>query len=290
MKNGIILLLLAELFFAIGTVIVKIVTSSTSVSAVELAFSRFSTGFVLISSYILYTGKSLKPVKPFNVYMRGFFNCIAVIFFFMGVEYSNVSKANLLNMTYPVFVTILAPVINREKTGGSTILYLGIIMSGIYLVIIPAHSASPFSDINKGDIFAILSALATGFGISFLREAGKSNDFHVIIFYLMGIGTLISGAFTALSFIIPSGRYLLYILFMAVISFTGQIFITTGYKYIDAAPGSLVSSSRIIFAMIFGVVIFSDPLTPRIAAGSIMIIVSLAGISGFFRYLKNKKG
>ena len=289
MNKGIFLLLVAEFFFALGTVIVKIVTAATPVSGIELTFFRFSTGFVIITTYILLTGKNIKPIKPFNVYMRGIFNGIAVMFFFMGVEFSNVSKANLLNMTYPVFVMVLAPFINKEKTGKSIILYLGTIMAGIYLVIIPANPVSPFSDINKGDIFALLSALTAGFGISFLREAGKTNGFHVIIFYLMGIGTLISGTLAAASFIIPSGKFLLYILFMAVISFIGQLFITMGYKYINAAPGSLVSSSRIIFAIILGVTVFSDPVTLRIITGSVIIIISLAGVNGFFRYLKNKK-
>jgi drug/metabolite transporter (DMT)-like permease len=75
---------------------------------------------------------------------------------------------------------------------------------------------------------------------------------------------------------------------MAVLSFTGQLLITVGYKYIDAAPGSLVSSSRIVFAIILGVTFFSDPMTLRIIIGSLMIIISLAGVNGFFRYLRRE--
>jgi len=288
MSNGILFLLIAELFFALGTVIVKIITSDTNITGVELAFLRFLTGFVIIGSYVSLNRKNIKPVKPFFVYMRGFFNALSVIFFFMGVQYSNVSKANLLNMTYPVFVLMLSPLINEEKTKHSIILYLTIIMAGIYLIVIPGHSVSGFSDINKGDIFALLSGITAGFGISFLREARKSNSIHVILFYLMGAGTIISGIFTANSFVIPNGIYLLYILIMAVISFIGQLLITVGYKYIDAAPGSLVSSSRIVFAIILGVTIFSDPVTLRIIIGSLMIIISLAGVNGFFRYLKKR--
>lgn len=290
MSKGIFLLLVAELFFALGTVLVKIITADTEITGVELAFLRFLAGFIIISVYVLLYKKPVKPVKPVYVYMRGFFNTLSVIFFFMGVQYSNVIKTNLLNMTYPVFVMMLAPLINREKTKNSLFIYLVIIMTGIYLIVIPGHSVSAFSGINKGDIFALLSGITAGFGISSLREARKSNSIHVILLYMFGIGTVIGGILTIGNFILPTGINLLLTLIMAVISFIGQVFLTFGYKYIDAAPGSLVSSSRIVFAIIFGVTIFSDPLTLRIIIGSLMIIISLAGVNGFFRYMKKNKG
>ncbi len=290
MSSGIIFLLIAELFFALGTVLVKIITAETMITGVELAFLRFFTGFIIITSYVLFCRKSVKPAKASYVYLRGFFNALSVIFFFMGVEYSNVSKANLLNMTYPVFVMMLAPLINKERSEKSILLFLVIIMAGIYLIVIPGNSVSGFSGINKGDIYALLSGITAGFGISFLREARKSNSIHVILFYLMGIGTVISGIFAAESFIVPSGIYIIYILIMAVISFLGQMLITTGYKYINAAPGSLVSSSRIVFAIVLGAAFFSDPVTFRIITGSLLIIISLAGVNGFFSYLSKKKG
>lgn len=288
MRKGVLFLLLAELFFALGTVIVKIITAETQITGVELTFFRFITGFIIISSYIILTKKRIKPVKPFYVYMRGIFNGLAVMFFFMGVHYSNVSKANLLNMTYPVFVMLLSPFINREKIKKSIPFYLLIIMTGVYLIVIPGYNVSDLNYTNKGDIYSLLSGITAGFGISFLREARKSNSIHVILFFLMGIGTLISGTFAAGSIIAPKGIHIVYILVMAVISFWGQILITLGYKYIDAAPGSLVSSSRIIFGIFLGVTFFSDPLTVRIITGSLMIIISLAGINGLFNYMREK--
>lgn len=288
MSKGVVLLLIAELFFAFGTVIVKIVTVETGISGVELAFIRFLTGFIISLAFIVFSGRPVKPVKPVYVYMRGLFNTLSVIFFFLGVQYSNVSKANLLNMTYPVFVMMLAPLINREKTKGSLLVYLTMIMAGIYLVVIPGNRGSGFSDINKGDIFAILSGVTAGFGISALREARKSNSIHVILIYMFGIGTVIGGMLSMGNFKLPAGVYLLYTIIMAVTSYMGQHLLTFGYKYIDAAPGALVSSSRIVFALIFGVTIFSEPLTLRIIAGGFLIIVSLAGVNGFFRYAKKK--
>jgi len=288
MSKGILFLLIAELFFAFGTVIVKIITVDTDITGVELAFLRFLTGFIITAVLVLLSGKSVKPVKPQYVYMRGVFNTLSVIFFFLGVQYSNVSKANLLNMTYPVFVMILAPLINREKNKNSFIIYLAIIMAGIFLIVIPENSVSGFSNINKGDIFALLSGITAGFGISSLREARKTDSIHVILLYMFGIGTLIAGVLSLNNFRLPAGIYLIYTVIMTVTSYLGQLLLTVGYKYINAAPGSMVSSSRIVFAIILGVTIFADPITLRIIIGSLMIIISLAGVNGFFRYMNKK--
>ncbi len=289
MSNGVLFLLIAELFFAFGTVIVKIITIETDVTGVELAFLRFLTGFIITAVWILLSKKSVKPVNPKYVYLRGIFNTLSVIFFFLGVQYSNVSKANLLNMTYPIFVMILAPLINNEKNKNSFILYLTIIMAGVYLIVIPENSAAGFSNINKGDVFSLLSGITAGFGISSLREARKTDSIHVILLYMFGIGTLLAGVLSINNFSLPMGVYFIYTIIMTVTSYLGQLLLTVGYKYIDAAPGSLVSSSRIVFAIILGVTFFSDPMTLRIIIGSLMIIISLAGVNGFFRYLKGKK-
>jgi drug/metabolite transporter (DMT)-like permease len=122
MKTGAVLLLTAEFLFALSTVFVKFVTSGTTISGIEIAFFRFLTGFILTFTYIQTSGKYHPMVKPFNVYMRGLFNTTSVIFFFLGVQYTTVSNTNLLNMTYPVFVSDITIYHKRKDSPGSVIL------------------------------------------------------------------------------------------------------------------------------------------------------------------------
>jgi len=174
MKAGAALLLTAELLFALSTVFVKFVTNGTDISGIEISFFRFFTGFILTSAIILSSGEKTVVVKPFNVYMRGIFNTVAVIFFFLGVQYTTVSKTNLLNMTYPIFVFIISPFITKEKIPRDLFVFLFLVIAGIYLVVIP--SGSSFGGVNKGDIFSLLSGITAGFSISFLREARKTDS------------------------------------------------------------------------------------------------------------------
>jgi len=139
--------------------------------------------------------------------------------------------------------------------------------------------------INIGDIAALLSGITAGFAITTLREARKFNHSYIIVFYLMLIGTTINGIMIIPVYVKPHGIFILYIFLCALFSYIGQYCITEGYKHIDAAPGSLVSATRIIYALALGNILFSEPVTSRIIAGSVMIMFSLAGISGFFRYI-----
>jgi drug/metabolite transporter (DMT)-like permease len=61
----------------------------------------------------------------------------------------------------------------------------------------------------------------------------------------------------------------------------GQIFLFYGYKFITAKSGSFVSSSRILFAILFGIIILSETITLRLVAGGILILVSLVRVSFF---------
>jgi len=276
--KGIILLLLAELCFTLSTVFGKLVTGGSSIPGIEVSLFRYLLGFAVFSIYMLARGISFRPNNVKQVMLRGIFNTFAVLFFFAGLEYTTVTNTNMLNMTYPVFVFILAPFINREKSSLSNILYLVITLAGVYLIVAP-----DFKHVNPGDILALISGVLAGFGIPFLREARKYDSSEVILFHLMMLGSLINLVFVIPVFVMPGGMMFAYLLLSALVAVMGQGFLTVGYRYIEAASGSLVSASRILFAGIMGVSFFSDPLTPKIVLGGIFILISLAGVSGFIK-------
>ena len=287
MKTGALLLLTAEFLFALSTVFVKFVTNGSLISGIEITFFRFFTGFIITGAYIKVSGKYFPMVKPFNVYMRGLFNTTSVIFFFLGVQYTTISNTNLLNMTYPVFVFLISPFITKEKISQDLLFFLVLVLAGIYFIVIPEGSS--FGAINKGDIFALLSGVTAGFGISFLREARKTDYTQTILLYMFAIGSLIGGIMLINNFVLPRGIFIFHIFIIAILSFAGQVLLTAGYKSISATAGSLVSSARIVFAIFLGVIFFSEPLSLRIISGSTLIIISLAGVNGFFKNLKITK-
>ena len=84
-------------------------------------------------------------------------------------------------------------------------------------------------------------------------------------------------------FIVPHGMAAINIIISALMGVLGQYFITTGYLYISASGGGLVSSSRIVFATALGAILFGEAITLRTVAGGLCILVSIIGIVLFTR-------
>lgn len=275
--KGILLLLTSALSFALSTVFVKLVVESSSIPAIELTFFRFSFGFLFVAVYVALKKKSLIPVKARYVALRALFNTSAVICFFLGIQYSTVSKANILNMTYPIFVFLLSPLLNREKTLPVYYLFLITTMAGLFFIVMPGSRQG--MGINPGDLYALASGILAALAITTLRQSRKYDNSYVILFYLMGFGALSIVIAVIPFYIPPRGMTIVYIAGVVITSFIGQLTITAGYKHINASAGSLVSSTRILFAVILGVSFFGDALNTGIIIGGILILSSLFGIS-----------
>lgn len=279
MNRGIYLLILAELCFATATVFAKFVTNSSDIPAVEITFSRLILGVILATLYMLKTRTSFIPKRIPLVIARAILSFSALITFFYSVEHSSVTNANMLNMTYPVFIFLVAPLFKLEKLHKISLLFLGMAMIGIYLVIFP-----DFSHINKGDVIGLLSGIFGAFSIITLSIAREHDSTILIVFYLMAIGTVINLFMLAPVFVMPHISDLPFLIASGLAGVSGQVLLTMGYKHVTAKSGSMVSSSRIIFASAMGFFFFSESLSIRILAGGILIIVAIIGISA----LRNK--
>ena len=287
MTRGFLLLLISELAFSIAYVFAKFVTTQSAIPGIEITIFRFGIGFIASSIVIIKNKTPLVPNKVSFVALRAVFNTAAVICLFIGLQYTTITKANMLNMTYPAFVFLLSPFINGERASLHNLVYLVIAITGIHYVIMPESSFFSLSGINMGDIISFASGIFAGFAITTLREARKHDESALILFYLMGLGTITNIIILIPYFVMPDLKMLVYMVLCGGLSVLGQFTITEGYRYIEAARGSLVSTARIFFSMILGVIIFQDIMTFRIAAGCVLIIISLVGVSGVFK-LKRK--
>lgn len=280
---GILLVLLSALSFALSSAFGKLVTNANFSGAIN-SFSRFLLGTIIMFIYIISTKKSFKVNRVLHIANRSIFNGISILLISLAVQDTTVTNANMLQMTYPVFVLVLAPILFKDKIKKSSYFYLAIILLGCYLVAWPN-----FETINKGDVLSLISAVTAAISILSLKEARKYDEGHTIVFYVMLLATFVNLPFVLKDFVLPGGILLFYVFLSALTGFLGQVFITMGYKYVDNATGSMVSASRILISAIIGIIMFSDPINLRIVIGGILITVSLVAVSGYFDRFKDKK-
>jgi len=274
LKSGVVLLILAEFCFAAATVFAKYVTNTSDIPAIEITFFRVSLGTIVAAFYMWQTNTSFRPNNVRLVITRAVFSFSALVAFFYAVEHSSVTNGNMLNMTYPVFIFLLAPLFGLEKMKKISLLFLVMAMAGIYLVIFP-----DFTHINKGDLIGLLSGILAAFAIITLSVAREYDSTVLIVFYLMAIGTVCNAFMMIPSFVMPALDEFPALLGSGVLGVMGQVFLTMGYKNVTARTGSMVSSSRIVFAALMGFFFFAEPMLPRIILGGLLIISSIIGVS-----------
>lgn len=281
---GAIIILGSAVLFASATLVAKWAGTEFGVSAAWITMSRFISGLLFVAPAVLRAPAALRPVSIRWVAARAIGNVGAVLLFFFGIQATTVSNANLLNMTYPVFVFLFAPFVTRERTPPVLIPVLAVTMVGVWNVILP--EGAHLTTVVRGDVLALASGVVAGFAVSALRRARQHDASTTIIFYMMATGVVINAA--ALPFVAPptSLAAALAALVAGAIGSLGQFAITIGFRHVSAATGSLLSTARIPLAAIAGVLIFSDPFGTRTLLGAALILASLLFVTLYQRAAK----
>lgn len=275
---GIFFMSLSTIFFSAASLLVKIAASEFALPATQISFARFFCGLLLTIAVILAGKHPVKPVKYPVLFMRAIFNTAAVIFFFISIDLAGVTKGNIYNLTFPVFVAIFAPFLLKEKLSLPKALSVAIAFFGAYLVSGGGIDGIHFA---AGDIAGLMSGFTAGFAIIALRKARLTETSLTILLFLMSIGTVINGIVFFRDFIVPDAVQTLLLILVGLLTFAGQMSITYGYKYIDALPGAVISTSRIFIAALLASLFLGEIVTPSIATGGFLIFLAVVGISYF---------
>ncbi len=248
---GIMLNALSALSFYFATFFVRLGSIYNPDLGSELfAFVRYLLGLFFSIYLFRNAGLAFRWKVPMPVYLRAIFNTLALLFFYESVSRGEAATANVLNMTYPAFVAILAIPIFREIPDRRMLLVLGFSLSGIALyVLYPLYSTGT---ISTADLWGIGSGLLAAVAILSLRGAAMQARAEEILLWMFAVGTVATLPLAIVSLRelqAPSG---LFVLASASLGVAGQWFLTRSYAYLSATAGSIVSSLRIPIALVAG--------------------------------------
>lgn len=269
--KGYFYVILSAIMFYIITVFVKLITQAGNIPGIEVSFFRFLVGLIIINIIKIRNKKGIKPKNRKAVFARAFLNTGAVIVFFLTIELSTTTKANIYNLTYPVFVAIIAPFfLKEERFTLKKLIAVMLTFIGAYLV-----AGVNIGKIGLPDLLGISMGVISGFAIVSLRFARMTDTPFTILYYLMSVGTIVTAFLSIWSFRIPSQLEFIYLILMGSLSFGGQFALTKGFKYVTAVEGSLLSASRIFIAAVCGTLFLGEPFSLQILGGGTLIFLSI---------------
>lgn len=241
-------------FFYLATVTIRWAQSEVAISPAFFAFSRFGMGFIIVSLSMGIQKRSLRPNRFRYLLGRTVGNTLAVYCFYQAVETTTVANANILNLTYPIFVAIFAWLFLREQRDGMAMVMVIPAFIGIWLIVSPSDTGW---DWRNG--WGLASGITASFAIIFLNLSRKHDSAETTLFYMFGLGTILIWALFHEQIFWPSKKESVYLLICSLFGVGGQYLLTYGFRFVTALEGSIITSSRILLAAILGPFVVADP-------------------------------
>lgn len=263
-------ILVSAVFFALSTLLAKFV-ERYQVGASTITFFRFFIGFVLVVMYMAFHRTPFTYRNPLMLVLRGVFNLLAVFLFYYAIHYTTITNANLLNLTYPVFVAILSPVVLAEHLTRRDWCILALAGIGIVVVINP-----DYRHVNVGDLIGLLGGLTGGFAVLALCFARRDNPTAIVLFFMLGVGSLLSvSGLLGADFTRYSLRTWLLLFGCGLTGVVGQFAFTHAFRHLTAVAGSVTGMVRVVMAAVLGMVFLGEKPAWHVAAGSVILFVAI---------------
>jgi drug/metabolite transporter (DMT)-like permease len=276
---GIVFMLMAVSAGVITSVIIKSLSPiATLLVLLSLRF-LFSIPFLTASAYIKRGAQFLQVTRWDRLLMRILAGHISIIFWFLAVSHATLGQATALFQSSAIFVTILSPLILKEKVGiyrGSAV-FLGLL--GIIMI------TNPFQgDFNIGTIYGLISALAGAILVVLLRLLGRTEEpvtvalwhnlvgaigYPILMIYLSDVA-MFNG--------IIASSFLLMIIFGIAASFV-QIGFTSAYRHGEAAVLAPIRYLSVPAAALIGFLIWNESLALMEILGMMIVVSACVFIS-----------
>lgn len=241
-------------FFYLATVVIRWSAAYVTIPSAYYVFARLLLGFFLVATTIIFQKKRPKPVKYPLLIGRALTNTIAVYCFYKAVELGSLAEANILNMTYPLFVAVFSWFFLRGQRDFLSLITVTVAFIGIWLVLAP-------DKMNPGwaNLWGLSSGICAAAAIIILNVSRRYHDSQTILLFMFGLGAAIMLVFFHRVFFVPNLTEIYFLLASSVAGVVGQYLITFGFLYVTAVEGSIISSSRILLAALFGPLLVADP-------------------------------
>ena len=250
----------SALCFYLATAIINWGHPYVRIDAVFYTFARFVLGFCIVCATMAIKGQRPSCTRVHYIIGRTVTNALAVFCFYKAVDVSTVASANILNMTYPLFVALFSWFLIRGQRDVVALCIVGIASLGIWLILGTGGTALQWEN-----YWGLLSGFFAGFSILYLNLSRQFHDSQTILFYMFGLGALIILPFLQDSLFLPNNIELAFLLACSAAGVLGQYLLTYGFLYVTAVEGAVISSSRILIAALLGPLLVADP--PLTAAG-----------------------
>jgi len=211
--------------------------------------------------------------------LRGISGLLAHLFFYVAIFYVPLVDANLLLSAAPIWVPLLLLVFLRQVVARD--LWISTLVGLIGVVFILHPNLQTF---NLGAIYGLFSGIMLAIALITVRVLATTEPPARQLFYYTLVSTLICFPLMMLHWQTMHAHELFLLCSVGLFLFLQQFFLVQALRYIDAGLLSPMSYFTIVFAGVFGWLLWAE--TPGIRT---FIGVALVLFSGLLTVLTGRK-
>lgn len=265
--SGVQAMLIAAFFFSLMNLCVKLLPR---LPAHEVVFFR-SLGMFAICLVLLKAQRiPLQGKQKRDLFLRGFFGTCGLLTYFYTLQNMPLASAVTLQYLNPIFATVLALFLLREKVFPMQWLFFGCSFMGVLMVKgFDPRVSIPFLGLG------LLSAFFSGLSYNYVRRLRGGDHPLVVIFYFSWLTLALAGPYTLMNWTWPQGLEWIWLALLGITTYLAQLLMTHAYQAERMSIIANLNYTGLIYALLMGWLILKEPILPLSLAGMLLIILGV---------------
>ncbi|MGN8153052.1 DMT family transporter [Rhizobium rhizogenes] len=276
---GVAVMLFGMLLFALNDAMGKFLVSTYSLGQVIAVRSIAAVIILLPIVWKAGLPKLVNVERPGLQVARVFFSTAELFCFYFAVAALPLADVMTYWLAAPIYVAALSPFLLGEKVGWRRWTAIGIGFVGVLIALKPSSAS-----LTSAAFFSILGSAAFAFMMLSGRQLRNTPDTVLAFWQIIGAGLagVVAILVTPSGWIpIQSGFDLSLLALLGIVAMTAHVLVNRALKLADAATVAPLQYTLLLWAVIFGWLIFGDVPQLSIVIGAGLIVLS--GLYIFFR-------
>ena len=215
-------------------------------------------------------------------FLRSFSGLIALVAIFIALRSLPLATVVSISFAAPIFTTIFSIFLLNEKVG--VYRWLAVIIGFIGILIITEPG---ISSLNIFYIFPIIFCIGLSYVAITIRKLSTTEPVWLISLYFSISITLLSLFSLPLGWIMPSIKDFMILAMIGIFGGVANLWLSQSYKYSEVSLVTPLKYLALVFAIIFGYLIWDEIPTIKSLFGAALVIISTLII--FRREIYKKK-
>lgn len=245
----------------------------------EVVFFRSLFAILPLWLWLAWKGDLINGLRTKNVighFKRGLLGTGGMALGFSALSYLPLHDAIAIGYASPLIVVILAAIFLKEKIRAYRWTAVAVGFVGVMIMLAPYLSPETFAGgltagPALGAICAFLGAFSSAGAMIQVRRLTGTEKTGAIVFYFFVLASGLSLCTIIFGWRMPNAPDLALFVLGGILGGIGQILLTECYRYADTSVIAPFEYTTMVWALLFGWILFGDLPTPTIMTGATIV-------------------